>query len=143
MNSTWKGSVQWRFFLVFLGIGKYGEDTNDETFVIGEEVNTGVDNPEKQFGIQIMEDFFTNDDAGVVQEKGLIVASVECKLFYGCSCTVLCYYDATNILQNNCTAHPWGQDVSFVRSKCGPLFTAWMDVLPQDLMKSESCEIRV
>ena len=65
----------------FLDIGMYPGDQNDATVVIGnEEASTQVEVPAKQFVVQIREDFFTNDIAGHVLEKGLIVASAESKL---------------------------------------------------------------
>ena len=41
--------------------------------------------------------------------------------------------------------HPKGkqQHHDTINNMPGPLFTKWMDVLPQDLVKYRSCEIRV
>ena len=83
----------------------YPGDGNDATVVIGNgDASTQVEDREKQFAIQIMEDFFTNNDAGRVVDTGLIVASVEGKLLF--------HYNMTNIPLNDCNRHPiahqWG-----------------------------------
>ena len=76
-KSTTKLIVHCYCFCVFLGIGLYPGDETHTTVVIGIGEPSMQVESEKQFAIQVKEDFFSNDYAGQVLETGFIVASIE------------------------------------------------------------------